>query len=253
MDRKPKKEQKKKKKRGVFMSSSPDVVFSAAAPADHPKSSSSRKRKFPSLRRAFRRILSLILPCVSFSELDESIETHTSSIDTHTDASSSPAVSGSSDPELDLLPAIQEKEAIKTVPEDSSTSSSNSDGSSSSAESKPSDLEGCSSSSAAGNSSSVETSERIDLLAELQGTVVPEDAAGDQPVSDVELECVLDVLASVTAQSNGLSQTEILRLIQCSPQQEQIEVKQQRDTEEEDEKLADVVSTASPAKIKHLG
>jgi hypothetical protein len=112
MHRKTKKEQKKKK-RGVFMSSSPDVVVSAAAPADHPKSSSFWKRKFQPVRRAFRRILPLILPCVSSSELDESTETHTSSIDTHTDASSSPAVSGSSDPELDLLPAIQEKEAIR--------------------------------------------------------------------------------------------------------------------------------------------
>ncbi|KAK7127413.1 hypothetical protein R3I93_020104 [Phoxinus phoxinus] len=207
MDRKTKKEQKKKKKWGLFRSSSRDVVVSAAAPADHPKSSSSWKRKFPSLRRAFRRMLSLILPV--------------SSSDTHTDASSSSAVSGSSDPELDLLPFIQEKEAIRAVPKESSTSSSNSDGSSSSAESKPSDLEssrGCSSFSAVGDSSS-DGSERIDLLAELQGTVVPEDAAGDQTVSDVDLDCVLDVLASVTAQSNGLSQTEILQLIQCSPPQ----------------------------------
>lgn len=122
MDRKTKKEQKKKKKWGMFRSSSPDVVVSTAAPADRPKSSSSssRKRKLAPLRRAFRRMLSLILSCVSSSEVDESIETrtssidtHTSNIDTHTDASSSPAVSGSSDPELDLLPAIQEKEAIR--------------------------------------------------------------------------------------------------------------------------------------------
>ncbi|KAK7119065.1 hypothetical protein R3I94_021044 [Phoxinus phoxinus] len=242
MDRKTKKEQKKKKKWGLFRSSSRDVVVSAAAPADHPKSSSSWKRKFPSLRRAFRRMLSLILPVSS---------------DTHTDASSSSAVSGSSDPELDLLPFIQEKEAIRAVPKESSTSSSNSDGSSSSAESKPSDLEssrGCSSSGAVGDSSS-DGSERIDLLAELQGTVVPEDAAGDQTVSDVDLDCVLDVLASVTAQSNGLSQTEILQLIQCSPpQREHIKVEQQRDSDsEEDVKLADVVLTASPAKIKHMG
>lgn len=116
MERKTRKERKKKKKRDKIMSSSPDVVVSAAAPVDGAKSSSSSfswKPKFPSLRRAFRRMLSLILPCVSSSEVDESIETESTSVDTHTDASSSPAVSGSSDPELDLQPAIHEEEAIK--------------------------------------------------------------------------------------------------------------------------------------------
>ncbi|XP_039514208.1 ubiquitin carboxyl-terminal hydrolase 37-like [Pimephales promelas] len=252
MHRKTKKEPKKKEC-GVDMSSSPNVVVSDAVPADHPKSSSFMKRTFKPVRRAFRRILSVFLPCVSSSELDESTNTLTSSIDTHTDATSSLAVSGSSDPELDLLPAIQEKEAIRALPKELSTSSSNSDGYSSSAEWEFSDVEnmrGCSSSSSVGYSSS-DDSVMIDQLAELQGT---EDATGDENVSDVDFDCVLDALATATAQSNGLSQAEILRLIQCNPQQEQIEVEQQRDTEEEEEdvKLPDV-STASPAKIKHLG
>lgn len=78
-----------------------------------------------------------------------------------------------------LLIKISHKEyygSFTAVPKESSNSSGNSDGTSSSAESKPSDLEssaGCSSSSAVGTFSSDE-SERIDLLAELQGTVVPE-------------------------------------------------------------------------------
>ncbi|KAL0183606.1 hypothetical protein M9458_019302, partial [Cirrhinus mrigala] len=129
MSQKVRSEKKKKmmwgKKCGKPVSSSPDVVVSAAAPADETElssssPSSSRKRKFPSLRRVFRRILSAILPCVSSSsELDESstIETQTTSGDTHTDvssdASSLPAVSGSSDPEVDLQAATHEKEAIR--------------------------------------------------------------------------------------------------------------------------------------------
>ncbi len=59
----------------------------------------------------------------------------------------------------------------------------------------------------------------------------------------------------MTVQFNGLSQAEILQLIQGSPQQEQIEIEQQSsgsDTED-DVELADVVATASPTKIKHLG
>ncbi|KAK9966868.1 hypothetical protein ABG768_003955 [Culter alburnus] len=282
MERKTKKEQKKKKKRDKIMSS-PDVVVSAAAPVDGAKSSSSSfswKPKFPSLRRAFRRMLSLILPCVSSSEVDESIETQSTSLDTHTDASSSPAVSGSSDPELDLQPAIHEEEAIRDVaeeqssascPEETSTSTStdsrtsdlldaslemevigesstsnSADGSYSSAESKPSDLE----TSAVGVSSSEES--ETDLLAELQAAAVLEDAAGDQAVSNVDLDCVLGVLASMTVQSNGLSQTEILQLIQGSSQREQIEQQSSRSDTEDDVEPADV-STALPAKIKHLG
>ncbi|KAL1248531.1 hypothetical protein QQF64_021849 [Cirrhinus molitorella] len=365
MDRKTKKEQKKKKW-GKFVSSSPDVVASAAAPAESVQtpSSSSRKRKFPSLRRVFRRMLSF-LSCVSSCEVVESIETQSISVDTHADASSSPAVCGSSDPEVDLQDETQEKEAIKAgeqsstfsiedtststdsrasdllnetlemevigdVPGESSTSTST-DGSSSSPEGKPSDLEtsggstststddsstspedkasdletsrgststsaddsssspedkasdletsgGCTSTSAddsslspAGKLSDLETSggftstsavgvssseesEKIDLLAELQAAALLEDAAGDQTISDADLDCILSVLASMKVQSNGLSQAEILQLIQSSPQQNQIKIKHSSGSiMEDDVELADVVTTSSPTKIKHLG
>lgn len=114
MDRKSKKEQKKRKKWGRSVSSSPDVVVSAAAPAEgvQTPSSSSRKHKFPSLRRVFRRMLSF-LPCVSSCEVAESIETRSISVDTRDDDASSPAVSRSSDPEVELQAETQEKEAIK--------------------------------------------------------------------------------------------------------------------------------------------
>ncbi|RXN07152.1 ubiquitin carboxyl-terminal hydrolase 37-like protein [Labeo rohita] len=262
------KSEKKKKMWGKLVSSSPDVVVSAAIPADETKlssssPSSSRKRKFPSLRRVFRRILSAILPCVSSSsELDESstIETQTTSGDTHTDVSSdvssSPAVSGSSDPEVDLQAATHEKEAIRDIDEEQSSPSSTED-TSSSAESSPSDLEtsgGYTSTSAVGVSSS-EESGKIDLLAELQAAAVLEDAAGDQPISDVDLDCILSVLASMAPQSNGLSQTEILELIQSSSQQKQIKIEQQisESITEDDVELADVAQTVLPTNIKHLG
>ncbi|ROI15928.1 hypothetical protein DPX16_11660 [Anabarilius grahami] len=122
---------------GKFVSSSLDVVVSAATSTDGVKSpsssSSSQRCKFPSLLRVFRKILSMILPCVSSCELDQSstIETQTASVDTHTDvlsdASSSPAVSRFSDQEFDPHAVTQEKEAIRDVPgEESSTSSSSS-------------------------------------------------------------------------------------------------------------------------------
>ncbi|XP_073701136.1 ubiquitin carboxyl-terminal hydrolase 37-like [Garra rufa] len=59
----------------------------------------------------------------------------------------------------------------------------------------------------------------------------------------------------MTPQSNGLSQTEILELIQCSLQQKQIKIKQQivESVTEDDVELADVVQTALPTNIKHLG
>ncbi|KAL0180684.1 hypothetical protein M9458_023090, partial [Cirrhinus mrigala] len=82
MDRKTKHEQKKKKKWGKFVSSSPDVVASAAAPAEAQVSISAPG--FPQ-----NNIFSVV----------ESIETHSTGIDTHDDASSSPPISGSSDPE----------------------------------------------------------------------------------------------------------------------------------------------------------
>ncbi|RXN07929.1 ubiquitin carboxyl-terminal hydrolase 37-like protein [Labeo rohita] len=338
MDRKSKNEQKRKKKWGKFGSSSPDVEASAAAPAEgvQAPSSSSRKRKFPSLRRVFCRMLSF-LSCVSSCEVVESIETQSTGIDTHDDASSSPAVSGSSDPEVDLQDESQEKEAIKDeqsstsgiedtststdssasdlldetldmevirdVPGESSTSSStdgsssngpsdletsggftsisaddsssspedklsdletsggftsiSADDSSSSPEHKSSDLEtsgGFTSTSAVGVSSS-EDSEKIDLLAELQAAALLEDAGGDQTISDADLDCILGVLASMTVQSNGLSQAEILQLIQGSPQQERIEIEPQSSgsNTEDDAESEDVVPTASPTKIKHLG
>lgn len=114
MDRKTKKEQKKKQKWGKSVSSSPDVVVSAAAPAEgvQAPSSSSRKRTFPSLRRVFRKML-CFLSCVSSCEVDESIEARSTSVDTRDDASSSPAVSRASDPEVELQAKTQEKEAIK--------------------------------------------------------------------------------------------------------------------------------------------
>ncbi|KAK2870192.1 hypothetical protein Q8A67_024584 [Cirrhinus molitorella] len=287
MDRKTKKEQKKKKW-GKFVSSSPDVVASAAAPAESVQtpSSSSRKRKFPSLRRVFRRMLSF-LSCVSSCEVVESIETQSTSVDTHADASSSPAVCGSSDPEVDLQDETQEKEAIKAGEqsstfsiEDTSTStdsrasdllnetlemviggyggctSTSADDSSLSPAGKLSDLEtsgGFTSTSAVGVSSS-EESEKIDLLAELQAAALLEDAAGDQTISDADLDCILSVLASMKVQSNGLSQAEILQLIQSSPQQNQIKIKHSSGSiMEDDVELADVVTTSSPTKIKHLG
>ncbi|KAK2905415.1 hypothetical protein Q8A67_007214 [Cirrhinus molitorella] len=250
------KKEKKKKMWGKLVSSSPDVVVSAATPADGAKlssssPSSSRKRKFPSLHRVFRRILSVILPCVSSSsELDESstIETQTTSSNTHTDvssdASSSPAVSGSSDPEVNLQAVTHEKEAIRDQSSPSSTEDT-----SSTAEGSPSDLQtsGGYTSTSAVDVSSSEESEKIDLLAELQAAAVLEDAAGDQSISDVDLDCILSVLASMTPQSNGLSQTEILELTQ----RKQIKIEQQ--ICEDDVELADVVQTALPTNIKHLG
>ncbi|KAL1268352.1 hypothetical protein QQF64_033715 [Cirrhinus molitorella] len=262
------KKEKKKKMWGKLVSSSPDVVVSAATPADGAKlssssPSSSRKRKFPSLHRVFRRILSVILPCVSSSsELDESstIETQTTSSNTHTDvssdASSSPAVSGSSDPEVNLQAVTHEKEAIRElykylftdITGDQSSPSSTED-TSSTAEGSPSDLQtsGGYTSTSAVDVSSSEESEKIDLLAELQAAAVLEDAAGDQSISDVDLDCILSVLASMTPQSNGLSQTEILELTQ----RKQIKIEQQ--ICEDDVELADVVQTALPTNIKHLG
>uniref|UniRef100_A0A8C2KIU0 Ubiquitin carboxyl-terminal hydrolase n=1 Tax=Cyprinus carpio TaxID=7962 RepID=A0A8C2KIU0_CYPCA len=313
MDRKTKKEQKKKQKWGKSVSSSPDVVVSAAAPAEgvQAPSSSSRKRKFPSLRRVFSRML-CFLSCVSSCEVDESIEARSTSVDTCDDASSSPAVSRASDPEVELQAKTQEKEAIEDVAgeqssasstEDTSTStdsppsdllyatlgmevigeesstststdgsfsygpsdletsgvftSSSADDFSSSPEDYPSDLEtsGVYTSSSAVGVSSSEDSEKIDLLAEIQATAVLEGAAGDQAISDADLDYILGVIAGMTVQSKGLSPAEILQLIQGSPQQEQIEVEQQSsgsDTED-DVELADVVATASLTKIKHLG
>ncbi|KAK2903348.1 hypothetical protein Q8A67_008061 [Cirrhinus molitorella] len=287
MDRKTKREQKKRKKWGKFVASSPDVVASAAAPAEgvQAPSSSSRKCKFPSLRRVFHRILSF-LSCVSSCEVVESTETQSTSVDTHADASSSPAVCASSDPEVDLQDETQEKEAIKAGEqsstfsiEDTSTStdsrasdllnetlemeviggctSTSADDSSTCPEGKPSDLEtsgGFTSTSTVGVSSS-EESEKIDLLAELQAAALLEDAAGDQTISDADLDCILSVLASMKVQSNGLSQAEILQLIQGSPQQQnQIKIEHSSGSVMEDDvELADVVPTSSPTKIKHLG
>lgn len=57
----------------------------------------------------------------------------------------------------------------------------------------------------------------------------------------------------MTAQSNGLSQTEILQLIQGSSQREHIEQQSSRSDTEDDVEPAVVLSTALPAKIKHLG
>lgn len=65
------------------------------------------------------------------------------------------------------------------------------------------------------------------------------------------LPSILGVLAGMTAQFNGLSQAEILELIQCSSEREQIEIEELRT--EDHAKLADVVPTASPTSIKHLG
>ncbi|XP_042622922.1 uncharacterized protein LOC109107602 [Cyprinus carpio] len=269
MDRKTKKEQKKKQKWGKSVSSSPDVVVSAAAPAEgvQAPSSSSRKRTFPSLRR--------------------SIEARSTSVDTRDDASSSPAVSRSSDPEVELQAKTQEKEAIKDVAGEQSSASSTED-TSTSTDSTPSDLlyatlgmevigeesstststdgsvsygpsdletSGVYTSSSAVGVSSSEDSEKINLLAEIQATAVLEGAAGDQAISDADLDYILGVIAGMTVQSKGLSHAEILQLIQGSPQQEQIEVEQQSsgsDTED-DVELADVVATASLTKIKHLG
>uniref|UniRef100_A0A9J8AQF0 Ubiquitin carboxyl-terminal hydrolase n=1 Tax=Cyprinus carpio carpio TaxID=630221 RepID=A0A9J8AQF0_CYPCA len=288
MDRKTKKEQKKKQKWGKSVSSSPDVVVSAAAPAEgvQAPSSSSRKRTFPSLRRVFRRML-CFLSCVSSCEVVESIEARSTSVDTCDDASSSPAVSRASDPEVELQAKTQEKEAIKDVAGEQSSASSSED-TSTTTDSTPSDLlyatlgmevigeesstststdgsvsygpsdletSGVYTSSSAVGVSSSEDSEKIDLLAEIQATAVLEGAAGDQAISDADLDYILGVIASMTVQSKGLSPAEILQLIQGSPQQEQIEVEQQSsgsDTED-DVELADVVATASLTKIKHLG
>ncbi|XP_058648051.1 ubiquitin carboxyl-terminal hydrolase 37-like isoform X1 [Onychostoma macrolepis] len=162
------------------------------------------------------------------------------STSTSTDDSSSSPESGASDLEIS-------GDFIFTSTDDSSSS----------ADRRLSDLEtsgGFTSTSTMWDSTS-EESEKIDLLAELQAAAVLEDAAGDQTFSDADLDCILGVLASMTAQSNGLSQAKILQLIQGSPKQEQIETEQQSsssDTEDNFE-LADVVATASPTKIKHLG
>ncbi|KAL0183607.1 hypothetical protein M9458_019303, partial [Cirrhinus mrigala] len=58
----------------------------------------------------------------------------------------------------------------------------------------------------------------------------------------------------MTPQSNGLSQAEILELIQSSSQQKQIKIEQQinESVTEDDVELADV-QTALPTNIKHLG
>lgn len=71
------------------------------------------------------------------------------------------------------------------------------------------------------------------------------------------------MLASRTAQSNGLSQAEILELIQCSSEREQIEIEELcfereqikiKELHTKDQaKMANVVPTASPTNTKHLG
>ncbi|XP_026077471.1 uncharacterized protein LOC113055396 isoform X2 [Carassius auratus] len=129
--------------------------------------------------------------------------------------------------------------------------SSSAEDSSSSLEDHPSDLE----TSGVFTFSSSEDIEKIDLLAELQATAVLEDAAGDQVTSDADLDYILGVIASMRVQSAGLSRAEILQLIQGSPRPEQMEVEQQiSDRETEDEVQSDdVVATARPTKIKHLG
>ncbi|XP_043073916.1 uncharacterized protein LOC122323874 [Puntigrus tetrazona] len=282
-----KKDKKKKMKLGKFLSSSVDAVASTTTPADGAKafsSSPSRKRKFPSLRRVFRRILSVILPCVSLTVPDESstIETHTAGADTQKDVSSDAsflsAVSRSSDPGFDLQVANQEKEAYRDVAGKQSCPSSAEDTTSStnmrssdpvatavetevitdvSAESStytsadgtstdPSDLEatkGFTSSSSVG----VFTPEESEM-ADPQAAAILEDAAGDQTVPE---DCVLGVLASMTARSNSLPQAEILEHTECSSEREQIEIEELHT--EDGAQLADVVATASPTNINHLG
>ncbi|XP_043073804.1 ubiquitin carboxyl-terminal hydrolase 29-like [Puntigrus tetrazona] len=85
-------------------------------------------------------------------------------------------------------------------------------------------------------------------MADPQAAAILEDAAGDQTVPE---DCVLGVLASMTARSNSLPQAEILEHTECSSEREQIEIEELHT--EDGAQLADVVATASPTNINHLG
>lgn len=108
------KEEIKKRMRVMFPSSSVDLEDSSfSGPGDNGKlpSPSSRKRRFPSMRRVFGKILSILMPCVCLSSEEEDSSFVS---DRKTDASFSAAVHRSSEghPENDL-PAGQQKEAVE--------------------------------------------------------------------------------------------------------------------------------------------
>ncbi|XP_073764082.1 ubiquitin carboxyl-terminal hydrolase 46-like isoform X3 [Danio rerio] len=110
------KEEIKKRMRVMFPSSSVDLEDSSfSGPGDNGKlpSPSSRKRRFPSMRRVFGKILSILMPCVCLSSEEEDSSFVS---DRKTDASFSAAVHRSSEghPENDL-PAGQQKEAVEAV------------------------------------------------------------------------------------------------------------------------------------------
>ncbi|XP_073764079.1 ubiquitin carboxyl-terminal hydrolase 46 isoform X6 [Danio rerio] len=106
----------KKRMRVMFPSSSVDLEDSSfSGPGDNGElpSPSSRKRRFPSMRRVFGKILSILMPCVCVSSEEEDPSFVS---DRKTDASFSAAVHRSSEghPENDL-PAGQQKEAVEAV------------------------------------------------------------------------------------------------------------------------------------------